>query len=249
MKKVLYGIVIFFALVGVLFTAVFIAMQFGLLNVRGSIAERNSFFGSVLGDACSSECAWQETPEWATVAEGLRKDVGVINQVSVETGVPARLIAAVVVQEQMRFFTSEREIYKRVFEPLKILGSLSEFSLGVSGIKQDPAAEVDRRRGELVEPQLLYERLTDPKNHYYSYLYTALFIKQITEEWREAGHPIERDPGVIVTLFNIGFLNSEPKPNPQVGGAIITISGIPYTFGALGESFFYSSELVDVFPR
>ncbi len=38
------AVVAIFAIVGVLFTGVFVAMQFGLLNVRGSIADRNGFF-------------------------------------------------------------------------------------------------------------------------------------------------------------------------------------------------------------
>lgn len=40
-----FALVGLFALIGLLFTGVFVAMQFGLLNVQGSIAERNSFFG------------------------------------------------------------------------------------------------------------------------------------------------------------------------------------------------------------
>lgn len=249
-KKVLYGIILLFALIGLVFTAVFVAMRFDLLNVRGTIDERNDFFGDVLGvDTCAVEvCAWQDTPEWATVREGLRKDADVLTRVSVETGVPARLIAAVVVPEQLRFFTSEREVYKQVFEPLKILGSLSQFSLGVSGIKQETATEINRRRGELVEPQVLYTQLTDPKDHYYSYLYTALFIKQIVGEWAAAGHPIDTEPAIIATLFNIGFENSHPNPTPQVGGAQIEVGGTVYTFGELAGSFYHSAELNDVLP-
>ena len=39
-----FALVGLFALIGLLFTGVFFAMQFGLLNVQGSIAERNAFF-------------------------------------------------------------------------------------------------------------------------------------------------------------------------------------------------------------
>ena len=72
-------------------------------------------------------CAWNTTPEWAAIKGGLQKDVAVISRVSDETGIPKRLLAATVVPEQTRFFTSERDIFKRYFEPLKILGSLSQF--------------------------------------------------------------------------------------------------------------------------
>ena len=37
-------LVVLFALIGLAFTGVYVAMQFGLLNVPGSIAERNAFF-------------------------------------------------------------------------------------------------------------------------------------------------------------------------------------------------------------
>ncbi len=259
-KKILIGIILFFALVGLAFSAVWVAMQLGLLNVRGSIDERNGFFGNVLGTHSCEQCEWQATPEWATVREGLRKDKEVLARVSSETGVSARLIAAVAVPEQLRFFTSEREVYKRVFEPLKILGSLSQFSLGITGIKQATAEEVERRANSwqqqliaypagIDRKQELYTRLTEPKDHYYSYLYTALYIRQIMDEWASAGHPLGGKPGIVITLFNIGFVNSEPKADPQVGGADITIGGTTYTFGSLGESFYHSDELMDIFLR
>jgi hypothetical protein len=258
------SVVVFFALIGLLFTLVFIGMRFGLLNVRGSIADRNSFF-NILGvqtDACQNNpCLWQDTPEWATVREGLRKDAPVINRVSAETGVSARLIASVVVPEQLRFFTSEREIYKQVFEPLKILGSLSQFSLGISGIKQETALQIEVRVSPadahlITYPATttdhgtaLFDRLTDSHNHYYSYLYTALFIKEVEAEWAKAGFPIDNKPEVIVTLFNIGFENSHPNAAPQVGGAPLTIGSTVYSFGTLGASFYHSAELTDVFPQ
>ncbi len=254
------ALVLVFALIGVAFSAVFVGMQFGFFNVRGAISERNDSLGAALSaiEPCTA-CAWSESPEWVVVREGLRKDAPTILRVSEETGVPARLIAAVVVPEQLRFFTSERETFKQIFEPLKILGSLSQFSLGVAGIKQNTAVEIERRLApsdqHLItyppgsnQPQLLFERLTDQHNHYWSYLYAALFIKQIQSEWASAGFPIDQKPGVTITLFNIGFENSRPHSAPQVGGAEITIGDTVYTFGALGAEFYSSRELRDVFP-
>ena len=276
-------LIVLFALIGVTFTAVFIAMQFGLLNVRGSILERNAFFtGSGTNSASvemaqdtstscpgnASTCTWQETREWAVVSGGLEKDVAVINDVSSKTGVPSRLIASVVVPEQMRFFTSEREVFKRYFEPLKILGSLSQFSLGVSGIKQETANKIEQYASDPSSPFYpgdgyatllayqpgtdhdaeLYKRLTDPKNHYYSYLYTALFIKEIEAQWERAGYPIANKSDIVATLFNIGFENSVPKTNPQVAGAVISVGGTDYPFGALASTFYLSTELTTQFP-
>lgn len=288
LKILLVSVVIIFAGIGLLFSAVFVAMQFGLLNVRGSILERNQFFtGTPSTEGAASvavavavrtpcvtnglsSCPWNETPEWAVVAGGLEKDAAIIARVARETGVDARLIAASVIPEQIRFFTSEREVFKRYFEPLKILGSLSQFSLGVSGIKQDTATLVEQHANNPSSPfypgdgfatliaypadtkdraGALYRRLTDEKDHYYSYLYTALYLKQIEMQWGRAGFPVTDDPYALVTLFNIGFTNSDPKANPQAGGAPITVGGRTYAFGELGGDFYTSNELEAILPR
>ncbi|MGE5540946.1 MAG: hypothetical protein ACM3TU_01530 [Bacillota bacterium] len=269
-----------FALVGIAFTAVFVGMQFGAFNVRGSIAERNAFFtgGKKVDavvtptqpcvDVSKTTCNWNETPEWKVVEGGLTKDAPVIERVAGETGVSARMIAAVVVPEQIRFFTAEREVFKRYFEPLKILGSLSQFSLGVSGIKQDTAVQIEQYANDPTSPfypgdgyaaliayapgvdhdKELYNRLTDSKNHYYSYLYTALAIKEVEAQWEHAGFPIDDKPEVVATLFNIGFEASSPKANPQTAGASISTGGTGYPFGQLGADFYNSSELRDILP-
>lgn len=168
-----------------------------------------------------------------------------------------------VVPEQVRFFTSDREIFKRYFEPLKILGSLSKFSLGVSGIKKETAVDVERHANNpesqyypgdgyssLLKYKLgedksseLFRRLTNEKDHYYSYLYTAIFIKEIQEQWKRQGVDISDSPSVVATLFNLGFGSSIPKPNPQIGGSIITVGGVSYTFGELAGYFYDSKEL------
>ncbi len=268
-KKIVIWIVGAFALIGFIFTMVFIAMQFGLLNVRGSISERNSFFENTKDTpSCTDQgrtiCDWNTTAEWEAIKGGLLKDESIISRVSTETGVAERMIVAVVVPEQTRFFTSEREEFKRYFEPLKILGSLSQFSLGVSGIKQETARLIEAYAASTTSPFYpgtgmaelirysatttnhdteLYNRLTDSKNHYYSYLYTALYIKEIESQWEKAGYDVSKKPEVIVTLFNIGFQGSNPNPQPKTGGAIITVGGKQYTYGELGSAFYFSDEL------
>ncbi|MEN9390504.1 MAG: hypothetical protein RLZZ283_604 [Candidatus Parcubacteria bacterium] len=253
------------ALIGALFILVFVGMQFGWFNVRGSIAERNNFYTANAGGSLATTCAgatetWCSSAEWATVREGLKKDALIIARVAQETGVPARLIAAAVIPEQIRFFTAEREVYKRVFEPLKILGTMSQFSLGVSGIKLETAEEIERRTPEALHHLIvyregedkkaeLYARLTNPKDHYFSYLYTALYIRAIEREWSDAGYPLYGEASIIATLFNIGFENSVPKATPGVGGAPIDIGGESVSFGALAGRFYDSDELVDIFPR
>lgn len=280
-------VIIIFALIGMAFTFVYFAMEHGVMNVRGSIKERNAFFGPVATttspdaqaqpdtNSCVAvedqltACEWNETTEWEVVKNGLIKDAAVIERVSEETGVSARMIAAAVIPEQTRFFTDNREVFKRYFEPLKILASLSKFSLGVSGIKQETAAMIEGHAlstsspfypGDSIAPLIaypegvdrdaeLFKRLTDEKDHYYSYLYTAIYLKQIEAQWEKAGYDVSGRPDVLVTLFNLGFAASEPKANPQVAGSSITTGGQSYSFGYLGTAFYHSAELLDIFPR
>lgn len=290
LKIILSVIVVGFAGIGLTFTGVYFAMQYGLLNVRGSIIERNEFFGAIptltktasttneqsepVGNGCLPEldqnkpCEWNQTIQWQVVSGGLKKDAGVINRVARETGVSPRMIAAAVVPEQTRFFTDNRDVFKRYFEPLKILASMSKFSLGVSGIKQDTAVLIEKYAissssdfypGDDTSSLLVYSsegnhddelfsRLTDEKNHYYSYLYTAMFLKEIESQWAVASFDVAKRPDVLVTLFNLGFQASAPKANPQVGGATITVGGAKYSFGYLGSLFYNSDELLKEFP-
>ncbi len=273
-----------FAAIGLLFTVVFIGMQFGLFNVRGSNDVRNASFLRLASpelakkvevdrtpcdDSTMTVCDWNTTPQWEVVKQGLLKDQVLISRVASETGVSTRLIAAVVIPEQIRFFTAEREVFKRYFEPLKILGSLSQFSLGVSGIKQETAVQIEGYANDPTSPFYpgdgiaaliaydtpgdhsaeLYARLTNEKDHYYSYLYTAIFIKQIQMQWQRAGFSLTNTPGAVVTLFNLGFEKSNPNAAPQTAGAPITVGGRTYTFGELGEKFFLSDEILAEFPR
>ena len=95
----------------------------------------------------------------------------------------------------------------------------------------------------------LYNRLTDEKDHYYSYLYTALFIKEIESQWAKSGFDVTKKPEVIVTLFNIGFNSSIPNANPTVAGSSITLGGHTYTYGELGTLIYNSNELSDIFSK
>ncbi|MDE2399519.1 MAG: hypothetical protein KGL67_00685 [Patescibacteria group bacterium] len=282
MKKiilVLKIIIVVFALIGLFFTIVFIGMQFGLLNVRGSITERNKFFtGNILNNTLLARpfstsnrpvYNWEQTPEWNVLSTAFTKDAPTINKVASETDVPARLIVSVVVPEQIRFFTSNRESYKKYFEPLKILGTLSQFSLGVSGIKPETAKQIeknnidptssfypgDKYKNLLNYPQgalhdvELYNRLTDPHDHYYQYLYTALFIKQVMHQWQSSGFDLNNNPEIMATIFNIGFDHSVPSNQPIVGGAPIEIGGETLSYGGLSGEFYRSGELLDQFPN
>ncbi len=279
--KIFKILLYFFAFVGVVFTTVFLSMQFNLLSVRGSIDERNEFFGNVpktdntngclntnTQNGKKSICSWVDTAEWKVVKEGLTKDAEIIKEVSLKTGVSSRMIASAVVPEQIRFFTSNRESFKRYFEPMKLLGSMSQFSLGVSGIKQETAQDIEKYANDpasefypgdniaelftyptnVNKNTELYNRLTDSKNHYYSYLYTAVYLKEIEMQWSRNGFNVKDRADVLVTLFNLGFNASKPKENPKVAGSIVTVGGKDYTFGSLGTAFYNSNELKEIFP-
>jgi hypothetical protein len=152
---------------------------------------------------------------------------------------------------------------------LKILSSLSQFSLGVSGIKEATATQIEQYANDPTSPfypgpeiapliaypagvdhdTTLYTRLTDENNHYYSYLYTAIFIKEIEAQWAQSGYDVTQRPDVLVTLFNIGFAASHPNPDPEVAGSTITLGGQNYAFGELGVLFYQSNNLLTIFPR
>ncbi len=263
MDKLFKVIVYTFALIGFVLVVGYVSVSMGWTNTKGVIDNQRGYFKEQLKNA-----DWISTEEWQTLKVAIAKDKDVIYRVSKETGVPSRIIVTPLVVEQMRLFFSEREIYKQIFAPLKILGNQNQFSWGVMGIKQDTARKIEENLkdtnsvwylGKKFENVLdfttsdpdseRFERMTDDKNRYYSYLYGAIFIKQIEKQWDNAGFPISNQPGIIATIYNIGFNNSKPHNNPLLGGAEIEIDKTTYSFGGLAQSFYESDELNEEFPR
>lgn len=290
-RKILIFFIIIFAIIGFLFVSVYFAVKFGLTNTTGIIdAQRDQFIkdgstnlsanvSNALSDATNTPSVlvppekvefktWNATYEWEIIKSALAKDVPVIQKASADSGIPARIIVAQLVVEQFRLFFSEREAFKKWFEPLKILGSQTQFSWGVMGMKEETAIQVEEHLKDPSSPYYLGEeyehvldfqtedisaerftRMTDQHDHYYSYLYAGLFIKQITTQWRNAGYEIYNSPDIISTLYNLGFSKSIPNAEPKSGGAQITIDGIDYSFGSLGAEFYNSDEMIAEFPR
>lgn len=348
MRKFIEIAIIIFAIVGIIFTGVFVAMQFGLLNVRGSISERNNSLMSgilinkktpltsdsrpvllceihVLSSFApetaqhiyvvlqekddtslvknmltiasrrfmndskyikrTKECqdaveynisaplsqtafAWADSAEWAVMKSAFIRDQDYIRDAAQAAGISPRLLLGGVIGEQFRFFTNSRDSFKRYFEPLKILASLSKFSFGIAGLKPETAKRIEENLQNPNSPFYLgsamenivsypadtidfdsirFNRITDTKNTYYSYLYTGLFMRQVIAQWSSTVD-ISNNAGVLATLYNLGFNRSIPKSNPQPGGAPITVNGVDYTFGDLADEFYYSGELLDEFP-
>jgi hypothetical protein len=255
-----------------LFFCVFIAMQFNLTNVEGSVDSKSNLYNSIQDvidrkNQVAKTPQWAKTDDWTVIRRGLTNDKALIEKASRVSGVPVRTILSPVIVEQFRYFGSDRELLKKVFLPLQALGNSVKFSYGIAGVKVATAQQIEANLKDSTSPYYLgseYEnildfktkdpdkermdRLTDENNHYYSYLYTAIFIKQIETQWSNAGYSISDRPEILATLFNLGFKHSDPKGNPEVGGSDITVDGVTYTFGGLAYEFFYSNELGQTFP-
>lgn len=210
---------------------------------------------------------WMTGPEWPALKNAILRDSALIREAGRLSGVEPRLIVGCLVGEQIRLFNSKREMFKKYLGPVKVLSVQSQFSYGVNGIKdftaqaveehlKDPTSEyymgpayehlLDFETNDHVTER--YNRLVDYRNHLYSYLYTGCILHQTMLQWRRAGYDISDRPDVLFTLFNVGFSQSVPKPNPVPGGSHINVGDRTYTFGALGFDFYYSGELADVFP-
>ncbi|MBR6291846.1 MAG: hypothetical protein IKR33_03490 [Bacteroidales bacterium] len=210
---------------------------------------------------------WMDGPEWPALRDAIMRDSALINEAGRLTGVEPRLIVGCLIGEQIRLFNSKREMFKKYLGPVKVLSVQSQFSYGVNGIKdftaeaveqhlQDPTSEY--YMGAAYEHLLdfetddheteRYNRLVDYRNHLYSYIYTGCILHQTMLQWRRAGYDISDRPDILFTLFNVGFSQSVPKPNPVAGGSHISVGDRSYTFGAIGFDFYYSGEMAEAFP-
>ncbi len=262
MKKIFNVAVYIFAVIGLVLVFGYVAMKLGWTRTKGVVDTQHDYFQDRI-----DESSWSKSEEWLILKEAIRKDADVINRVALETGIPARMIVTPLVVEQLRLFYSEREVFKQVFAPLKILGNQSQFSWGVMGIKQETAVEIEKHLKDPSSPFYLgknfehvldfktdnpdkerFERLTNEDDRYYSYLYGALMLAQIERQWDFAGFSITNNAGIVSTLYNIGFINSKPKALPQIGGAEIEVGETKYSFGGLAQSFYNSDELIEEFP-
>lgn len=209
---------------------------------------------------------WQNEEPWQIIRQAVIKDKDVLNKVGAELKISPRLILSVAIVEQLRLYYTQRELFEKVFKPLKILASANKMAWGVMSIKEAAAIKTEQNLKDESSSFYLgeeyknildfktdnptkerYDRLTDEKNHYYSYLYGGLIIKQVIAQWRVAGYDISDRPEILATLFNIGIQNSKPKSEPLVGGSKITIGDNNYVFGSLAYEFFYSGDLMSDF--
>ncbi|MEI6649921.1 MAG: hypothetical protein WCL23_00615 [Candidatus Moraniibacteriota bacterium] len=212
---------------------------------------------------------WMNDEEWVAIRSAIVKDKDSIDRAATLAGIEPRLLVSCAIVEQVRLFHSQRELFKKVFEPLKILGNANKISLGVMGVKETTAIDTETHLSDPNSPYYLgpdlahtldfpegvdvaaerYKRLTDESgNHYYSYLYGGLYLRQMLSQWEHAGYDIKYRPEIATTLFNVGFPQSKPNADPKVGGSGIKVGDAEYSFGSLGYEFYYSGELLDAFP-
>jgi hypothetical protein len=211
---------------------------------------------------------WMNDEEWAAIRSAIVKDKDAIERAATVSGVEPRLLVSCAIVEQVRLFHSQRELFKKVFEPLKILGNANKISLGIMGIKEATAIATEEHLTDRSSPYYLgsglehildyprgadvatvrYKRLTEDGDHYYSYLYGGLYLRQMLLHWEHAGYDIKYRPEIATTLFNVGFPQSKPNADPKVGGSGISVGDAEYSFGSLGYEFYYSGELLDAFP-
>lgn len=210
---------------------------------------------------------WMNTVEWEALKTAILRDSTMIRRAGEICGVEPRLIVGCLVGEQIRLFNSKRELFKKYLGPVKVLSVQSQFSYGVNGVKEFTARTVEEHLKDPRSPFYMgkhyenildfetndhdnerYKRLVDYRNHLYSYIYTGCILHQTMVQWKRAGYDISNRPDVLFTLFNVGFAQSKPNPNPRCGGSHITVDGHIYTFGAIGFDFYYSGELARTFP-
>ncbi len=262
-KKLYLVLLYIFAGVGVVLVGGYFAIKLGLTKTEGIIDDQSAYFKS----ATSNTLAWTNGEEWTTLKNAIERDENVLSSAAHDAGIKPRLIVAQIVVEQLRLYYSDRELFKKVFYPLKILGNQSQFSWGITGIKKETAIAIENHLkdpasefypGKQYEHLLdfktsdpdteRFDRITDEKDHYYNYLYAGLYLKEVMSEWHRAGFDISNRPEIVITLFNIGFDNSKPNASPSVGGSALTIGDHTYSFGGLAGEFYNSNELINIFP-
>jgi hypothetical protein len=256
-----------FALIGLVLVMGYGALRLGLTTTEGIVDTGDHRFIEKADDTYTV-FPLAHTPEWVAFRIAIAKDKQTLDRVSKETGLSERLLVALVVPEQMRLFYTNRPLFKEVFSPLKILGSQSQFSWGILGIKEDTAQAVETHLNDQASPFYLggpyshmldfktenhdserFDRIINDESHYYSYLYAALFILQIEKQWKDQGIPISTRPDIIATLWNIGFNHSHPHDDPLSGGSSMDIGTTTYSFGRLAKDFYDSDEMIELFPR
>jgi hypothetical protein len=275
LRKALHIVIYIYALIGFFLTTGYCAILLGFTKTHGIEDNQRTTFQTTGNKATTTlqkntqiKTDWNKGEEWVTLQQAIINDKDAIMHAATLFNINPRLIVAIISVEQLRLYTDNREVFKRYFKPLTILGVQTQYSWGVAGIKKETAEQTEFNLTSSTSPfypgdqyaHILdfatqdvdserFSRITDEHDRLYSYLYTAAVIKELQTQWGGAGFTIENDTAVLATLYNIGFSHSKPHANPRSGGAAIDIGGNVYSFGRLAEKVYTSNELLESFPR
>lgn len=168
-------------------------------------------------------------------------------------------ILSIVSSEQVRASNTYRWLFKSVMKN-NMLQSYTQFSLWISGIKENTAIKIE---SDLKNPKSEFylwkeyetlldfktknikqeriDRLTNQNDYYWQYLYTWIFIKMVKHQWEANWHLLwDNHIWIISTLFNIWINKSEPKETPNLWGASIKVDGQVFLFWEISEiSYLY----------
>ena len=234
-------------------------------------------FAKNQSDNVVSAYPWANYKEWKDFCRYVKADKKAIDSVAHITGVESRLIVMCLVGEQIRMFNSFREKFKQQVYTYNRIILPRNRGYGVTGILENTALRIENTLfdkqsafypGEYYQQCInlndtfpesvidtiaahkfpIIQRLIQGGDHFYSYLYTALFLRQFQAQWEKAGYSLAFRPEILGTLYNLGYQKSKPSANPLVGGSNFTVGGKDYTFGGLCYEFYYSGELQDLFP-
>jgi hypothetical protein len=220
---------------------------------------------------------WSNYKVWDQFCKAVRRDKAAIDSASRVTGVESRLIVMCLVGEQVRMFNAGRERFKKYVYPFSSVMLPNNRGYGVTSILEHTALKIESNLTNTNSPfypgpyfskclnyndsfpdmivdtieahkHKTIQRLIQGGDHFYSYLYTGLLLRQYFAQWERAGYDISNRPEVLGTLFNIGFQKSVPKAKPEAGGSTFNVGGKDYTFGGLCFEFYYSGEMIEEFP-
>jgi len=125
-RHLLTGVVYIFAIIGLFFVIVFVAMRLGLTNSWSGIDRQQETFLTEM----PSKKVWSASAEWNVFAEAVSKDIPLIKKASAVADVDPKLITAILAVEQLRLFYTERAVYEQSSPHLKSLAFKAN-SLGV----------------------------------------------------------------------------------------------------------------------
>lgn len=201
-------------------------------------------------------------PNFKYMIEGIKNDTTTLNhskELADFLNIDRELTLAGILTEQVRYALTERGEMKKFVSGVPMLLHLTKFSYGIGWIKSFTAEKIvrDAMAYGYWEPLKIHKNISGEGrwkeiliNKYYQVAYPSYLIKNIITRWEKAWFPINKKPGVIITLYN--FWNTEkkvPNASPQVWWADIRINNRTYNFGWLWEMFYWWMKIEEPFTE